>query len=71
MKRSIIAFITCMLATGAFSQEVKGDERLSNIDWEEDSVEIITVDDIIKGIDTYELNKSVKLTTYCARCIQN
>ncbi len=26
---------------------------------------------LIKGIDTYSRNKNVKLTTYCARCIQN
>ena len=26
---------------------------------------------LIKGIDTYSNNKNVKLTTYCARCIQN
>ena len=26
---------------------------------------------LIKGIDTYSMNKKVKLTTYCARCIQN
>lgn len=47
MKRSILAFITCVLATGVFSQNLKGDVRLHNIDWTEDSVEIITIDDII------------------------
>ena len=26
---------------------------------------------LIKGIDTYNVNKKVRLTTYCARCIQN
>ena len=26
---------------------------------------------LIKGIDTYNKNKNVRLTTYCARCIQN
>ena len=26
---------------------------------------------LIKGIDTYKKNKNVRLTTYCARCIQN
>ena len=26
---------------------------------------------LIKGIDTYSINKKVRLTTYCARCIQN
>ncbi len=38
---------------------------------EQDDLISIGIIGLIKGIDTYELNKSVKLTTYCARCIQN
>ena len=26
---------------------------------------------LIKGIDTFSLDKNVKITTYCARCIEN
>ena len=26
---------------------------------------------LIKGVDTYKPNKNVKITTYCARCIEN
>ena len=26
---------------------------------------------LIKGVDTYNCNKNVKITTYCARCIEN
>ena len=26
---------------------------------------------LIKGVDTYKENKNVKITTYCARCIEN
>ena len=37
---------------------------------QDDLISIGTIG-LIKGIDTYEINKSVKLTTYCARCIQN
>ena len=37
---------------------------------QDDLISIGTIG-LIKGIDTYELSKSVKLTTYCARCIQN
>ncbi len=37
---------------------------------QDDLISIGTIG-LIKGIDTYELNKSVRLTTYCARCIQN
>ena len=37
---------------------------------QDDLISIGTIG-LIKGIDTYRINKSVKLTTYCARCIQN
>ena len=37
---------------------------------QDDLISIGTIG-LIKGIDTYQINKSVKLTTYCARCIQN
>lgn len=37
---------------------------------QDDLISIGTIG-LIKGIDTYQVNKSVKLTTYCARCIQN
>ena len=37
---------------------------------QDDLISIGTIG-LIKGIDTYEINKSVRLTTYCARCIQN
>ena len=26
---------------------------------------------LIKGIDTYQMNRKVRITTYCARCIEN
>ena len=26
---------------------------------------------LIKGIDTYKMNHNVKITTYCAKCIEN
>lgn len=26
---------------------------------------------LIKGVDTFSLDKGVKITTYCARCIEN
>lgn len=37
---------------------------------QDDLISIGTIG-LIKGIDTYQVNKSVRLTTYCARCIQN
>ncbi len=37
---------------------------------QDDLISIGTIG-LIKGIDTYSREKKVKLTTYCARCIQN
>ena len=37
---------------------------------QDDLISIGTIG-LIKGIDTYKGNKNVRLTTYCARCIQN
>ena len=39
----------------------------------EDQDDLISIGTIglIKGVDTYSISKKVKLTTYCARCIQN
>ena len=38
--------------------------------FQDDLISIGTIG-LIKGIDTYSINKNVRLTTYCARCIQN
>ncbi len=38
--------------------------------FQDDLISIGTIG-LIKGIDTYSRNKNVRLTTYCARCIQN
>ena len=45
----------------------KFDVKLGDTD---DLISIGTIG-LIKGIDTYKESKSVRLTTYCARCIQN
>ena len=37
---------------------------------QDDLISIGTIG-LIKGVDTYQINKNIKLTTYCARCIQN
>lgn len=39
----------------------------------EDSDDLISIGTIglIKGVDTFSSNKGVKITTYCARCIEN
>ena len=41
----------------------------SNVD-QDDLISIGTVG-LIKGIDSYSLKKGVRITTYCARCIEN
>ena len=38
--------------------------------FQDDLISIGTIG-LIKGIDTYSKDKNVRLTTYCARCIQN
>ena len=38
---------------------------------DQDDLISIGIIGLIKGIDTYEMNKNIKLTTYCARCVQN
>ena len=37
---------------------------------QDDLISIGTIG-LIKGVDTFKNNKSVKITTYCARCIEN
>ena len=41
-----------------------------DISFQDDLISIGTIG-LIKGIDTYKGEKNVRLTTYCARCIQN
>ena len=42
----------------------------TNKDDNDDLISIGTIG-LIKGVDTYNSNKGVKITTYCARCIEN
>ena len=44
MKKSIIFFLACLLVTGAYAQE---NNETSNIDWQEDSTELVSINDII------------------------
>ena len=41
-----------------------------DVSMQDDLISIGTIG-LIKGIDTYSSDKNVRLTTYCARCIQN
>ena len=41
-----------------------------DVSFQDDLISIGTIG-LIKGIDTYSKGKNVRLTTYCARCIQN
>ena len=45
----------------------KFDSKLASTD---DLISIGTIG-LIKGVDTFSLDKGVKITTYCARCIEN
>ena len=49
MKRNILLlFAAVTSAVTAFAQVENENSRWSNIDWKEDSTEIVTIDDIIK-----------------------
>lgn len=48
MKKSILLFAACLSALTTFAQVENGDNRWTNIDWKEDSTEVVTIDDIIK-----------------------
>lgn len=47
MKRKFILFLSCLFSLAVFSQ-VEKDDKTVNIDWNEDSTEITTINDIIK-----------------------
>ena len=48
--KKITLLLACLFAFTAYAQEEDGseDNRLSNIDWKEDTTEVVTVNDIIK-----------------------
>ena len=46
-------------------------KKYSSSDYDSDDLISIGTIGLIKGIDSYSLEKGVKLTTYCARCIDN
>jgi|GEM_PF-424969 len=48
MKRTFLLCAACLSVLTTFAQVVNEDERWTNIDWKEDSTEIVTIDDIIK-----------------------
>lgn len=48
MKKQLTAVLLCFCAASMMAQEDKGDSRLANIDWKEDSIEITTVKDIVR-----------------------
>ena len=48
MKKKLIVSFGCLMALSAFGQNVDDQDILKNVNWQEDSTEITTVDDIIK-----------------------
>ncbi len=48
MKKKLIVSFSCLLALGAFGQNVNDQDILKNVNWQEDSTEVTTVDDIVK-----------------------
>lgn len=48
MKKKLIVSFSCLIALSAFGQNVNDQDMLKNVNWQEDSTEITTVDDIVK-----------------------
>lgn len=48
MKKVLLLSMSCLLAINALGQSENGQSRPSNIDWKEDSTEVVTIDDIVK-----------------------
>lgn len=46
-------------------------KKFDSRDVEQDDLISIGTIGLIKGVDTYSNSKGTKLTTYCARCIEN
>ena len=68
---------TCELIEWCNSKEALNDREIFWIDYYDsnysDSDDLISIGTIglIKGVDTFSKDKGVKITTYCARCIEN
>ena len=48
MKKKLILSLACLLAVSAFGQEVNTQNLLKNVNWEEDTTEVKTINDIVK-----------------------
>lgn len=46
-------------------------KKYENSSYDPDDLISIGTIGLVKGIDSYKMNKKVKLTTYAARCIEN
>ena len=46
-------------------------KKYASVDYDSDDLISIGTIGLIKGIDSYSVERGVKLTTYCARCIDN
>lgn len=48
MKKVLILSIVCLSGLKLWAQDVNDNNRLTNIDWQEDSTEVVTIDDIVR-----------------------
>lgn len=48
MKKVLLASVICLSATKVFGQNTDELNRMANIDWKEDTTEIVTIDDIVR-----------------------
>lgn len=48
LKKGVSLSVVCLLSMNVFAQNDEGMSKMANIDWKEDSAEIVTVEDILK-----------------------
>lgn len=60
MKRKFIILTACLFATSAFAQIESENKEADNIDWQEDTTEIVTIADIIRDEQEVTMRKTIQ-----------
>ena len=60
MKRKFIMLTACLFATTAFAQIESESKEVDNIDWQEDTTEIVTIADIMRDEQEVTMRKNVQ-----------
>lgn len=60
MKRKFIMLTACLFATTAFAQIESESKEVDNIDWQEDTTEIVTIADIMRDEQEVTMRKNIQ-----------